>query len=45
MLSKFTIEVCNKARLQMAVQSSEDIAWQGKSLKNWQHLMPVGSWN
>ncbi|PSB52595.1 hypothetical protein C7B67_06365 [filamentous cyanobacterium Phorm 6] len=40
MLSKFIIEVCKKARLQMAVQGSKRIAWQGKSLKNLQRLMP-----
>ncbi|MEG3847313.1 hypothetical protein QT971_10870 [Microcoleus sp. herbarium19] len=40
MLSKFTIEVRKKARVQMAVQGSQRIAWQGKSLKNLQRLMP-----
>lgn len=40
MLSKFIIEVRKKARLQMAVQGSQRIAWQGKSLKNLQRLMP-----
>ncbi|MEG4573159.1 hypothetical protein QUA56_10750 [Microcoleus sp. N3A4] len=40
MLSKFIIEVRKKARVQMAVQSSQRITWQGKSLKNWQRLMP-----
>ena len=40
MLSKFIIEVRKKARVQMAVQGSQRIAWQGKSLKNLQRLMP-----
>jgi hypothetical protein len=40
MLSKFIIEVRKQARVQMAVQGSQRIAWQGKSLKNLQRLMP-----
>jgi hypothetical protein len=40
MLSKFIIDVRKKARVQMAVQGSQGIAWQGKSLKNLQRLMP-----
>jgi hypothetical protein len=40
MLSKFIIEVRKKAGVQMAVQGSQGIAWQGKSLKNLQRLMP-----
>ncbi len=40
MLSKFIIEIRKKARVQMAVQGSQGIAWQGKSLKNFQRLMP-----
>ncbi|NQE35898.1 slr1659 superfamily regulator [Microcoleus asticus] len=40
MLSKFIIEVRQKARVQMAVQGSQRIAWQNKSLKNFQRLMP-----
>lgn len=40
MLSKFIIEQRKKARAQMAVQGSQRIAWQGKSLKNLQRLMP-----
>ncbi len=40
MLSKFIIEVRKKARVQMVVQGSQRIAWQGKSLKNLQRLMP-----
>ncbi len=41
MLSKFIIEVRKKAPLQMAVQGSKSIAWQAKSLKNLQRLMPT----
>lgn len=41
MLSKFIIEVRKTARVQMAVQGSQSIAWQGKSLKNFQRLMPA----
>ncbi|WP_293127914.1 hypothetical protein [Microcoleus sp. bin38.metabat.b11b12b14.051] len=41
MLSKFIIEVRKKARVQMAVQGSQRIAWQSKSLKNLQRLMPA----
>ncbi|MEG4286135.1 hypothetical protein QUB68_23675 [Microcoleus sp. A006_D1] len=41
MLSKFIIEVRKKSRLQMAVQGSQRIAWQSKSLKNLQRLMPA----
>lgn len=40
MLSKFIIEVRKKAGIQMAVQGSQSIAWQTKSLKNLQRLMP-----
>jgi hypothetical protein len=40
MLSKFIIEERKKARAEMAVQGSHRIAWQGKSLKNFQRLMP-----
>ena len=40
MLSKFIIEVRKQARVQMAVQGSQRIAWQSKSLKNLQRLMP-----
>lgn len=40
MLSKFIIEIRKKARVQIAVQGSQRIAWQGKSLKNLQRLMP-----
>jgi hypothetical protein len=41
MLSKFIIEVRKKATVQMAVQGSQSIAWQAKSLKNLQRLMPA----
>ncbi|MEG4943374.1 slr1659 superfamily regulator [Microcoleus sp. F4-D5] len=40
MLSKFIIEVRKTARVQMAVQGSQSIAWHGKSLRNFQRLMP-----
>jgi hypothetical protein len=40
MLSKFFIEERKQARVEMAVQGSQRIAWQGKSLKNFQRLMP-----
>jgi len=39
-LSKFIIEERKKARVEMAVQGSQRIAWQSKSLKNFQRLMP-----
>ena len=44
MLSKFIIEVRKTARVQMVVQGSQSIAWQGKSLKNFQRLMPGLQW-
>ncbi len=44
MLSKFIIEERKKARVEMAVQGSQRIAWQGKSLKNFQRLMPGLQW-
>ncbi|WP_199248402.1 hypothetical protein [[Phormidium] sp. ETS-05] len=40
MLSKFVIKVRQKKNIQMVVQGSKDIPWQGKSLKNLQRLMP-----
>jgi len=40
MLSKFIIEVRKKGGVQMAVQGSQRIAWQGKSLRNFHRLMP-----
>lgn len=41
MLSKFIIEVRKKVGVQIAVQGSQSIAWQAKSLKNLQRLMPA----
>ncbi len=41
MLSKFIIEMRKKPGVQMVVQGSNSIAWQGKSLKNLQRLMPA----
>jgi hypothetical protein len=40
MLSKFVITVRHKKNIEMLVQGSNDIPWQGKSLKNLQRLMP-----
>lgn len=40
MLSKFVINVRQKGHIQMVVQGSNNIPWQGKSLKNLQRLMP-----
>jgi hypothetical protein len=40
MLSKFVIEMRKKNTIQMIVIGSNDIPWQGKSLKNLQKLMP-----
>ena len=39
-LSKFIIKVRQKKDVQMIVQGSQQIPWQGKSLKNLQRLMP-----
>lgn len=39
-LSKFVIKVRQKGNIQMVVQGSNNIPWQGKSLKNLQRLMP-----
>jgi hypothetical protein len=39
-LSKFVIKVRQKGTMQMVVQGSKTIPWQGKSLKNLQRLMP-----
>ncbi len=39
-LSKFVIRVRQKNNMQMVVQGSKAIPWQGKSLKNLQKLMP-----
>lgn len=41
MLSEFVIERRKKAGVQMTVQGSQSIAWQGKYLKNLQRLMPA----
>jgi hypothetical protein len=40
-LSKFVIKVRQKGNVQLVVQGSKEIPWQGKSLKNWQRLMPT----
>ena len=40
MLSKFAIKVREKGSIQMVVQGSKNIPWQGKSLKNLQRLLP-----
>jgi len=40
MLSKFIIRVREKESIQVVVQGSQKIPWQGKSLKNLQRLMP-----
>ncbi len=40
MLSKFVINVRKNATHQMIIKGSNAIAWQGKSLKNLQRLMP-----
>jgi len=39
-LSKFVIKVRQKESIKIIVQGSENIPWQGKSLKNLQRLMP-----
>lgn len=39
-LSKFVINVRQKKTIEMVVQGSKTIPWQGKSLKNLQRLMP-----
>jgi hypothetical protein len=39
-LSKFVIKVRQKKTVKMVVQGSQEIPWQGKSLKNLQRLMP-----
>jgi hypothetical protein len=39
-ISKFVIKVRQKGTIQMVVQGSKNIPWQGKSLKNLQRLMP-----
>jgi hypothetical protein len=40
MLSKFVINVRHKKNVELVVQGSTQIPWQGKSLKNLQRLMP-----
>lgn len=40
MLSKFAIRVRQKGRVQMVVLGSQEIPWQGKSLRNLLRLMP-----
>ncbi|MGK7884801.1 MAG: hypothetical protein AB4057_09275 [Crocosphaera sp.] len=40
MLSKFVISVRKKKNISITVKGSDDIPWQGKSLKNLQRLMP-----
>ncbi len=39
-LSRFVIGVRNKKIIQLVVCASKKIAWQNKSLVNWQRLMP-----
>lgn len=39
-LSRFVIGVRNKKMIQLVVRGSQKIAWQNKSLPNWQRLMP-----
>ncbi|MEE3718904.1 STAS domain-containing protein [Tumidithrix elongata RA019] len=39
-LSKFVIKVRQNGTIQVLVQGSDRIPWQGKSLKNLQRLMP-----
>lgn len=39
-LSKFVIKVREKKNVQLVVQGSQKIPWQGKSLKNLKRLMP-----
>ncbi|HBB30333.1 MAG TPA: hypothetical protein DDZ80_16170 [Cyanobacteria bacterium UBA8803] len=41
MLSKFVIKVRQKKNINIVVQGSQNIPWQGKSLKNLQRLMPT----
>lgn len=40
MVSKFVIKVRQQKNIQLVVQGSTNIPWQGKSLKNLQRLMP-----
>ncbi len=41
MLSKFVISIRKKKNSSIAVKGSKNFAWQGKSLKNLQRLMPT----
>lgn len=41
MLSKFVINIRKKGNIAIVVKGSKDIAWQDKSLKNLQRLMPA----
>lgn len=40
MLSKFTISMRKRETIAIIVKGAREIAWQGKSLKNLQRLMP-----
>ena len=40
MLSKFVISIRKKKNIGISVKGSQNIPWQGKSLKNLQRLMP-----
>jgi len=40
-LSKFVIKIRQKKHVSMIVQGSQQIPWQGKSLKNLKRLMPT----
>ena len=39
-LSKFVIKVRQAGKIKLVLQGSQDVPWQGKSLKNLQRLMP-----
>ena len=39
-LSKFTIKIRQKKTIQMTIEASKGIPWQGKSLKNLKRLFP-----
>ncbi len=39
-ISKFVIKVRQEETIQLIIQGSQSIAWQGKSLRNLQRLMP-----
>jgi len=41
MLSKFIIKVRQKKSIQVIIHGSQQILWQGKSLRNLQRLMPT----